>query len=150
MKEETYDVVIVGAGHNGTTLAAYLAKCGLSVCLLESRPEGGGAQENTEIFAGVRASVHAVGHVSGAAPAWEQLELGKYGFRGQWPTTTKTQGQPPPYVLTTEGWAKTSEAQWDAGPTALHQGTPEGRILVPTTSSRGGSDCREHTLYAGV
>ncbi len=46
--DERYDVVIVGAGHNGTTAAAYLAKCGLSVCLLEERPECGGAQENAE------------------------------------------------------------------------------------------------------
>ncbi len=47
-KEERYDVVIIGAGHNGTTTAAYLAKCGLSVCVLEERPECGGAQETTE------------------------------------------------------------------------------------------------------
>jgi len=33
-REETYDIVIIGVGHNGTTLAAYLAKCGLSVCPL--------------------------------------------------------------------------------------------------------------------
>ena len=47
-KEERFDVVIVGGGHNGTTAAAYLAKCGLSVCVLEERPECGGAQETTE------------------------------------------------------------------------------------------------------
>ncbi|MFC2000528.1 FAD-dependent oxidoreductase, partial [Chloroflexota bacterium] len=52
--DEVFDVVIVGAGHNGTTAAAYLAKCGLSVCLLEERPECGGAQEATEPMAGVR------------------------------------------------------------------------------------------------
>ena len=38
-REERYDVVIIGAGHNGTTTAAYLAKCGLSVCVLEERTE---------------------------------------------------------------------------------------------------------------
>src|SRR5512142_2617170 len=47
-KEERYDVVIIGGGHNGTTTAAYLAKCGLSVCVLEERPECGGAQETVE------------------------------------------------------------------------------------------------------
>jgi len=78
---ESYDVVIVGAGHNGTTTAAYLAKCGLSVCLLEERPECGGAQENVEPMAGVRTAPHAVGNYAGAAPGWEQLELWKYGFR---------------------------------------------------------------------
>ena len=41
--EERYDIVIIGAGHNGTTTAAYLAKCGLSVCVLEERYEAGGS-----------------------------------------------------------------------------------------------------------
>ena len=80
-EDERYDVVIIGAGHNGTTTAAYLAKCGLSVCVLEDRPECGGAQENAEPVAGVRICPHAVGNYAGAAPGWEQLELWKYGFR---------------------------------------------------------------------
>ncbi|MBL7119861.1 MAG: NAD(P)/FAD-dependent oxidoreductase [Dehalococcoidia bacterium] len=80
-KEETYDIVIIGAGHNGTTVAAYLAKCGLSVCLLEDRPECGGAQETTEPIAGVRIQPHAIGNYGGSAPGWEQLELWRYGFR---------------------------------------------------------------------
>jgi phytoene dehydrogenase-like protein len=33
-QEDTFDVVIIGAGHNGTSTAAYLAKSGLSVCVL--------------------------------------------------------------------------------------------------------------------
>ena len=80
-KEERYDVIIVGAGHNGTTTAAYLAKCGLSVLVLEERPEGGGCQETCEPIAGVRLQPHAIGNYGGAAPGWEQLELWKYGFR---------------------------------------------------------------------
>ncbi len=80
-KEERYDVVIIGGGHNGTTTAAYLAKCGLSVCVLEERPECGGAQETCEPLAGVRIQPHAIGNYGGSAPGWEQLELWKYGFR---------------------------------------------------------------------
>ena len=80
-KEERFDVVIVGGGHNGTTAAAYLAKCGLSVCVLEERPECGGAQETTEPIAGVRIQPHAIANYGGAAPGWEQLELWRYGFR---------------------------------------------------------------------
>ncbi|MGB2799984.1 MAG: FAD-dependent oxidoreductase, partial [Dehalococcoidia bacterium] len=38
-KDERYDIVIVGGGPNGVTSAAYLAKSGLSVCVLEERPE---------------------------------------------------------------------------------------------------------------
>ncbi len=81
---ERYDVVIIGAGHNGTTAAAYLAKCGLSICVLEERPECGGAQENADPKAGVHISPHAVALYGGAAPGWEQLELWKYGSRMDW------------------------------------------------------------------
>ncbi len=83
-KEERYDIVIIGAGHNGTTTAAYLAKCGLSVCVLEERPECGGAQETCEPIAGVRIQPHAIANYGGSAPGWEQLELWKYGFRMDW------------------------------------------------------------------
>ena len=38
-KEERYDFIIVGGGPNGMTLAAYLSKCGASVCVLEERPD---------------------------------------------------------------------------------------------------------------
>jgi phytoene dehydrogenase-like protein len=79
--DERYDIIVVGGGHNGTTIAAYLAKCGLSVCILEERPECGGAQENTEPIAGTRLSPHAIANYGGASPGWEQLELWKYGFR---------------------------------------------------------------------
>ena len=67
-REERFDVVIIGAGHNGATTAAYLAKCGLSVCVLEERPECGGAQETTEPIAGVRIQPHAIGNYGGSAP----------------------------------------------------------------------------------
>ena len=83
-QEEKYDIVIIGAGHNGTTAAAYLAKCGLSVCVLEERPECGGAQENADPIAGVHISPHAVALYGGAAPGWEQLELWRYGARMDW------------------------------------------------------------------
>lgn len=81
MRDERFDVVVVGGGHNGSTIAAYLAKCGLSVCVLEARPECGGGQENTEPRPGFRIDPHATYLYGGAAPGFDQLELGKYGFR---------------------------------------------------------------------
>ncbi len=84
MKDERYDIVIVGAGHNGTTTASYLAKCGLSVCVLEEKPECGGCQETVEPMAGVRIQPHAIANYAGSAPGWEQLELWRYGFRMDW------------------------------------------------------------------
>ena len=105
-KEERYDFVIVGGGHNGITAAAYLAKSGQSVCVLEERSECGGAVENTEPIPGVRIDSHATSMYAGAAPGFDQLELWKYGFRMDWSTPpggtdieeTKREG-----VLTTEG-----------------------------------------------
>jgi len=81
MVDDRFDVVIVGGGHNGSTLAAYLAKSGVSVCVLEARPECGGGQENTEPIPGFRIDPHATYLYGGAAPGFDQLELWKYGFR---------------------------------------------------------------------
>ncbi|KAA1418839.1 NAD(P)/FAD-dependent oxidoreductase [Nocardioides humilatus] len=48
----TYDVAIVGGGHNGLTAAAYLARAGLSVVVLERLGHVGGAAVSAEAFPG--------------------------------------------------------------------------------------------------
>ena len=80
MKEE-YDVVIIGGGTNSLSIACYLGKCGLSVCICEERNECGGGAENAEPIPGCRIDPHATYLYGGAAPAFEQLELHKFGFR---------------------------------------------------------------------
>ena len=44
-----YDVIVVGAGHNGLTTAAYLAKAGRSVLMLERRSVVGGCAVTEEV-----------------------------------------------------------------------------------------------------
>ena len=53
------DVVIIGAGHNGLTCAAYLAMAGLRVQVVERRKVVGGAAVTEEFHPGFRNSVAA-------------------------------------------------------------------------------------------
>jgi phytoene dehydrogenase-like protein len=52
-----YDAIVIGAGHNGLTAAAYLARAGRKVLVLERRHVLGGAAVTEEIFKGFRFSV---------------------------------------------------------------------------------------------
>jgi phytoene dehydrogenase-like protein len=53
MNPSRYDAVVVGGGHNGLTAAAYLARAGRSVLVLERQPQVGGAAVSTAPFPGV-------------------------------------------------------------------------------------------------
>jgi phytoene dehydrogenase-like protein len=52
-----YDVIVIGGGHNGLTNAAYLAKAGKKVLVLERRHVLGGAACTEEVFPGFKFSV---------------------------------------------------------------------------------------------
>ena len=52
-----YDVIVIGGGHNGLTAAAYLARGGRTVLVLERRHVLGGAAVTEEIFPGFKFSV---------------------------------------------------------------------------------------------
>ena len=56
LAQQAWDVIIVGAGHNGLACAAYLARAGRRVLVLESRARVGGACTVEEPFPGVRMS----------------------------------------------------------------------------------------------
>ena len=51
-ERSSYDVVVVGGGHNGLVSAAYLARAGLSVLVLERLDYTGGAAVSAPAFSG--------------------------------------------------------------------------------------------------
>ena len=59
MTNARYDVILIGAGHNGLVCATYLAKAGLKVLVLERRGVVGGAAVTEEFHPGFRNSVAA-------------------------------------------------------------------------------------------
>src|SRR5262245_8643517 len=75
-----YDIIIVGAGHNGLTAAAYLARAGRRVLVLERRPVLGGACTTEEVFPGCKVSTAAYVNSLLRPQIIEELELKRYGF----------------------------------------------------------------------
>jgi phytoene dehydrogenase-like protein len=75
-----YDAIVIGAGHNGLTSAAYLARAGLKTLVLERRHVVGGAAVTEEVFPGFRFSVASY-VVSLLRPEIiRELELPKHGL----------------------------------------------------------------------
>ena len=59
-----HDVIVVGGGHNGLTAAAYLAKAGLDVLVLEAKEYvGGGVITHEATLPGFQHDLHAIAHI---------------------------------------------------------------------------------------
>src|SRR5688572_17228403 len=82
-----YDIIVIGAGHNGLTLACYLAKAGLRTLVLERLPYPGGGVTSREFAPGFTTSLHSVNHNwMHIGPIRQDLRLEEHGSRYVFPS----------------------------------------------------------------
>ena len=79
-KKSRYDAIVVGGGHNGLVCAAYLAKAGKDVLVLERRHVLGGAAVSEEIYPGFTYSVCSYVVSLFRPQIIRELELAKHGL----------------------------------------------------------------------
>ena len=76
----TYDLIVIGGGHNGLVTAAYAARAGLKVLVLERREILGGACTTEELWPGFKVSTAAYVNSLLRPEIIRDLELKRHGF----------------------------------------------------------------------
>ncbi len=77
---DSYDAVVIGAGHNGLVTGAYLGRAGLRVLVLEQRDRVGGGSSTEEIFPGFRFDTGAHRAAQLQPAVYRDLGLASYGL----------------------------------------------------------------------
>jgi phytoene dehydrogenase-like protein len=139
------EIAVVGGGHNGLTCAAYLARAGRSVVLIEARDQVGGCASTVEAI-NARVNVCNCDHTMVlASGVVEELELASHGlhYLGVDPVLIAVGwGQEPAFVQwrsaerTVEGLAHTSAAVAAAYRRYLDVAYPAARLLLAVQGSR--------------
>ena len=80
-KHGAYDCIIIGGGHNGLVTAAYLAKAGRNVCVLERRHVLGGCAATEELWPGYHVSTAAYVISLFQTQIIRELRLKEYGLK---------------------------------------------------------------------
>jgi phytoene dehydrogenase-like protein len=81
VSQKIYDAIVVGGGHNGLTVAAYLARAGLSTLVLERREIVGGCCVTEEIAPGCRVSTTSYIASMLRPEVIQDLHLAEHGLR---------------------------------------------------------------------
>ena len=129
----TYDAIIIGAGHNGLVTAAYLAKAGYKVLVLERREIVGGCCITEELWPGFKVSTAAYVNSLLRPEIIRDLELKKYGFE-MLPRSPSSFTPVPGRPLSDDGAGQGDDAPRD------REVLEEGRGGVPEV--RGHADAR--------
>jgi phytoene dehydrogenase-like protein len=161
MAEATYDVAIIGGGHNGLVAAAYLARAGLQVIVLERRDVVGGAAVSEEFHPGYRNSVASY-TVSLLNPKIiRDLDLARHGLRivereaaNFWPVDAR-RGLLMPFGLANRQAAIAAFSPRDAAALARYDAMLERaagflRDLVLLTPPNAGGGLVEMLRHAGL
>lgn len=112
----SYDHIVVGAGHNGLTAAAYLARAGRRVLVLERQGHVGGAAVSTQAFDGIDARLSRYSYLVSLLPRQiiEDLDLDVRLVRRRYSSYTPLPSDPSRGLLVDTGDAAATRASFRA------------------------------------